>query len=121
MAVSQIFKISNDRTSKIFVGHTKNPTLTWRQYQTLLVRGKFSNADLQRDWNRGDEFTFSILDVCDERYATEMKTRWIEDLDRQGIELYNTSLKIPSRSKKIEEYQHRRLIAKAKLVKSDEC
>lgn len=62
MAKKGIYKITNTRTGKAYIGQSVNMGNRWNQHQNELNRGTHHNEGLQRDWNRGDKFNFRVLE-----------------------------------------------------------
>lgn len=57
-----IYKITNDRTGEVYVGQAKNLDSRWNRHLNELVNGKHHNSGMQKDHDRGDTFSFEILE-----------------------------------------------------------
>lgn len=87
-----IYAIINDKNFRIYVGESKKPMTRFEQHKRTLKAGKHVNKELQRDYDKGDSFTFMKLRDYEE--DEEETIRYYEllymDMCREnGIELYN--------------------------------
>lgn len=77
--LSGIYKITNSRNGKIYVGQSKNVWERRAQHFSALYRGKHENKSMQADWDatQGRGFCFSIIEYCDIEKLNEREEYWI--------------------------------------------
>ena len=72
-----VYKITNTKNNKIYIGSSKNILQRWRSHIVELESNKHKNIYLQNDWNEYGKciFMFDILEECDEntRYSIEQE------------------------------------------------
>lgn len=61
--ISCIYRITNVRTEKSYIGNTKNLRTRLAEHIYTLKNDKHYNSELQTDSNAGDEFRIEILVV----------------------------------------------------------
>ncbi len=95
--MAYIYAVRCNRTSKEYVGCTKNVAKRMREHRCLLRQGKHASASLQRDWNALGEKAFHIrvLQELPPDATVEMKRTyelwWMKLFERDGA-LYNENL-----------------------------
>ena len=60
-----IYKLTNDRTGEVYVGQTNNLYFREQQHMEDLESGTHHNRRMQSDYNRGDTFSFEVLEYVD--------------------------------------------------------
>lgn len=80
MSKKGIYKITNARTGKSYIGQSVNIENRWNQHQNKLNSGTHHNNGLQRDWNRGDKFHFQVLEY----------TPYLDEREKFYINHFNT-------------------------------
>ena len=81
---SGIYKITNNRTGEVYIGQSKNIEKRWAQHQKELKKGTHHNRNLQKHYNRGDTFSYSILEKSSTNKAT------LNSLEERYISNYNS-------------------------------
>jgi len=57
-----IYKLTNKRTGKVYVGQTNNLARREKEHMSDLASGTHHNQRMQQDYNRGDRFSFQVLE-----------------------------------------------------------
>lgn len=57
-----IYKLTNNRTGEVYVGQTNNLYYREKQHEEDLASGTHHNRRMQQDYNRGDRFSFEVLE-----------------------------------------------------------
>ncbi|WP_405283084.1 topoisomerase DNA-binding C4 zinc finger domain-containing protein [Methanobrevibacter sp.] len=60
--VKGIYKLTNDRTGEVYIGQAQNLDSRLNRHLRELAQGKHHNNGMQRDYNRGDTFSFEVLE-----------------------------------------------------------
>jgi group I intron endonuclease len=62
-----IYKITNKKTKKIYIGSSINVFRRWVEHKVKLNKNTHINNKLQNSWNKygDDNFTFSIIEECE--------------------------------------------------------
>lgn len=60
-----IYKLTNNRTGEVYVGQTNNLYYREKQHEEDLASGTHHNRRMQQDYNRGDRFSFEVLEYVD--------------------------------------------------------
>lgn len=60
-----IYKITNDRTGEVYIGQSNNMYRRYLQHMDDLANGTHHNRGMQSDFNKGDTFSFEILEFVD--------------------------------------------------------
>lgn len=60
-----IYKITNNRTGETYIGQTNNLDHRKKQHAQDLASGTHHNRGMQQDYNRGDGFSFEVLEHVD--------------------------------------------------------
>lgn len=75
--VCGVYKITNIRNNKIYIGSSNNIHQRWKNHIRELETNKHNNIYLQNDWNvyKKDNFKFEVIKECAEdiRYSVEQK------------------------------------------------
>lgn len=66
MVKSGIYKITNEKNGKFYIGSSKNIEQRFCEHKMMLGNNKHANIILQRSWNKHGQagFTFSIVEEC---------------------------------------------------------
>lgn len=65
MMAKGIYKITNNRTGEVYVGQTNNLDYRKKQHEQDLASGTHHNRGMQQDYNRGDRFSFEVLEYIE--------------------------------------------------------
>lgn len=84
--ISCIYKITNIRTEKSYIGNTKNLRVRLAEHIYTLKNGKHCNSELQTDFDAGDEFGIEVLIVLKRNDNRKKRNA----LEAYFIILYNT-------------------------------
>jgi len=60
-----IYKLKNNRTGKSYIGQTNNLARRKQEHMSDLAKGTHHNSKMQRDYDRGDTFSFQVLEYVD--------------------------------------------------------
>lgn len=74
---SGIYAITNITDGKKYIGRAVNTDKRWEYHQWMLENNRHFNPHLQRAWNRGDEFKFSIIEECKKELLNDKEIYWI--------------------------------------------
>lgn len=82
-ALCGIYKILNNVNGKMYIGQSINIKARWKDHINALNRGDSHCALLQRAWNKygQDNFSFEILELCNEDMLDEVEVKYIEMYD----------------------------------------
>jgi len=110
-----IYRITNESNGWMYIGQTAkhNPFIRWQEHIGHLNRGKHSNPQMQRDYNKTPEpirevvWTFELIDALDEhepgiikvdgvmkqlpQSLNGLETYWMRHHRAEGITLYNVT------------------------------
>lgn len=75
---SGIYAIINKRDCKKYIGQSVNIHKRWNEHRHALEQNKHFNIHLQRAWNNGDRFEFTVIEKCDIDKLNEREIYWIE-------------------------------------------
>jgi hypothetical protein len=80
--VSGIYKITNIKNGKIYIGSSNDMGRRCIGHATMLNGNKHDNIHLQRAWNRDGEssFEFSIIELCFPFSLISREQYWIDEL-----------------------------------------
>lgn len=108
--VCGIYKIQNITNNKIYIGSSKNIKQRWQKHKALLRHKHHPNSHLLSAWKKyGEEnFSFSIIEECDEKnlitreqyYIDTLKPEYNETLIAGKVEMTNERRKKLSKSLK---------------------
>ena len=88
-----IYAIINNNNFRIYVGESKKPMIRFAQHESTLKAGTHANKELQRDYNKGNSFTFLKLRDYEEDETESMRyyeLLYMNMCRENGIELYNS-------------------------------
>lgn len=90
-----IYCIKNQKTNWNYIGSSVSIFNRWKQHSKELNEGKHHCHRLQCAWDSdgATNFTFSILEICDEEILLQKEQEWIDKLYNDGC-IYNTKVKI---------------------------
>lgn len=57
-----IYKMTNNRTGKVYVGQSNNLTRRKQEHMSKLSKGTHHNKQMQQDFNRGNRFSFQVVE-----------------------------------------------------------
>ena len=86
--ISGIYKIKNLRTGTVYIGQSKNIEKRFEQHKEKFKNGTHINKEMQKDYNRGDRFSYRILE---ESIASDRDT--LDILEEKYIKKYDTKRK----------------------------
>lgn len=74
-----IYVITNSETNKIYIGKSCDIYRRWKAHNLALYKNKHDNIDLQEDWNKygEDSFSFAVMEECAKDVLTERENFWI--------------------------------------------
>ena len=80
---SGIYKITNVRSGKIYVGQSQNVWQRRKQHWTALRDGRHENKLMQAEWNKcdGRSFRFDVIEFCALEKLNEREKYWIDKLN----------------------------------------
>jgi group I intron endonuclease len=83
--VSGIYKITNKKNGKIYVGSSLNIYKRWWYHAERLNNNTHTNPHLQASWNKygGNNFCFSIIEIVNADNLLEREQYWIDVLQPQ--------------------------------------
>ena len=70
-----IYKITNNRTSEVYIGQTGNLDSRRNTHFRELAQGKHINKGMQKDHNCGDTFTFEIIELLPNATLADLKNK----------------------------------------------
>ena len=74
---SGIYSITNLTDGKRYIGRAVDTSKRWAYHQWLLNSQRHFNPHLQRAWNRGDQFDFSVIEKCRKEDLNDREIYWI--------------------------------------------
>ena len=89
--MSGIYKIQNSNTGKIYVGASRNIHKRWIFHRWQLKKGIHPIKSLQKDWDKGHNFDFEIIEECDADLLDEREIFWIKELKANSTG-YNSTI-----------------------------
>lgn len=79
---SGIYKITNLKNGKIYIGQSQNVYVRCRQHIDALYRGRHPNKDMQKDWKADyRSFRADVIELCPWTKLNEREEYWIKKLD----------------------------------------
>ena len=80
---SGIYKITNLRGGKVYVGQSQNVWQRRKQHWTALKGGHHDNREMQADWDKccGRSFRFDVIEFCPLEKLNEREKYWIDKLN----------------------------------------
>lgn len=95
MTISGIYKITNIKNNKIYIGSSKNINRRWNEHKRCLKNNDHHSGHLQNAWNKyGEEnFKFEILEiVSNEDELKNIEQKWLDETQCYKKEIgYNIS------------------------------
>ena len=88
-----IYAIFNNQNSRFYVGQTKHPKVRVWQHISGLKNRVHKNVELQKDFDKGHNFTFLLLKTCTEDDIETMRyyeLYYMKFFREEGLELYNS-------------------------------
>lgn len=89
-----IYKITNTKNGKVYIGQSVDIDKRFKQHKKLLRENNHINYLLQDDWNvyGEDSFTFEVVEKCRSPYLNEIEQHLIKECDSTNSEKgYNLS------------------------------
>ncbi len=102
--ITGIYQILNLRSNRSYIGSSKDINRRFNQYKRQFKNEKCHNKHLQRAFLKygKSNFSFNILEVCDQDILFEREQYWIEQFNFKN--LYNQSpTAIPNKGQKMSE------------------
>jgi group I intron endonuclease len=87
-----VYQIKNNSNGKIFVGSSKDLVAIWNRHKLQLNFGSHQNIELQNDWKKfgEDSFSYEILSEIKEEDGKEIdynkELKFLEDLYLEELE-----------------------------------
>ena len=80
---SGIYKITNLKNGKVYIGQSENIFVRRGQHFAALRSGHHSNNDMQKDYNaqKGKGFRWDVIEYCDIADLNAREKYWIEHYD----------------------------------------
>lgn len=72
-----IYLIENTENHKKYIGQSRDIEKRWRRHSGDLKNGYHDNRYLQRAYNLGQHFEYSVLEECDPEQLDELERKWI--------------------------------------------
>ena len=82
--VKGVYKITNDRTGEVYIGQAVNLDSRKNRHLRELAQGKHHNTGMQKDHDRGDTFSFEILEELPDATKADLLNK-----ESQYIKKYN--------------------------------
>ena len=88
---SGIYKITNKRNGRIYIGQSNNVFKRRRQHFAELRAGHHSNYEMQADWNNSHiaDWTWEVVEYCPEERLNEREIYWINQCGSMSPRGYN--------------------------------
>lgn len=87
-----IYKITNTKNNKVYIGQSINIAQRWSQHRQHLNHNTHNNDHLQRAWNRygSDVFVFEVLELCSKEKLNEKEIYYINKYNSTNFSIgYN--------------------------------
>lgn len=82
LPLSGIYKITNLKNGKIYVGQSQNVYVRCRQHIHALSVGHHPNKDMQKDWKTDyRNFRADVIELCPLTKLNEREEYWIKKLN----------------------------------------
>lgn len=77
-----IYKITNIKTKKIYIGSSENIQKRWLNHKQMLFANKHHSIHLQRSYNKHGEksFSYEIIELCDKSLLLERENFYLNEL-----------------------------------------
>lgn len=94
-----VYKITNKKNSKFYIGSSKNIYYRWEQHISKLNSGIHDNTHLQNSWNKYGEsnFIFEIIEECSPEIQFEREQYYLNTLKPFDDVGYNIVRRISSK------------------------
>lgn len=77
-----IYKITNLRNGKVYIGQSQNIFDRWKQHRTALNSGHHPNRELQSEWTKFNRsFRWDVVEYCSLEELNDREKYWIEYYD----------------------------------------
>lgn len=78
-----IYKITNIKNNKVYIGQSVNIKTRWKQHIAELNSNKHGNEHLQYSWNKYGEnsFVFETICECEKESLDDLEIKYIEEYD----------------------------------------
>lgn len=94
--VSGIYKITNTKNGKIYIGQARNTLLRWANHVEDLYLERHANGSMLEDFQKYgiSAFTVEIIENCeaDKNLLLSRERYWIAQYYQQGYVLYNKNI-----------------------------
>lgn len=82
LPTSGIYKITNLKKNKIYVGQSQNVYFRCKQHINALYKGHHPNKDMQKDWKTDwRNFRADVIELCPMAKLNEREEYWIKKLN----------------------------------------
>jgi len=82
IAPSGIYKITNQKTGRVYVGQSKNVYFRRAEHFVALRRGYHENKLMQKEWNEDNHgFRWDVIEFCPIEKLNEREKYWIDTLN----------------------------------------
>ncbi len=99
---SGIYKITNLKNGRIYVGQSENIYIRRKQHFLALEKGRHKNILMQKDWKTDYKyFKWEVIEFCPLEILNERESYWIEKLQSQAPKGYNQGWIPYTRKKKV--------------------
>lgn len=88
-----IYKITNIRNERVYIGKSNNINHRWFSHVADLKKGKHSNKDMLRDFQKMGvgAFVVEVIEECAEDVLPQREWYHMTDYHDKGYKLYNVS------------------------------
>lgn len=74
-----IYKITNNKNEKVYIGQSQNMYERWKQHRTALKNGNHPNKEMQKDWSKSSRgFRWDVVEYCSLEKLNEREKYWID-------------------------------------------
>lgn len=74
-----IYKITNNKNGKVYIGQSQNMYERWKQHRTALKNGNHPNKEMQKDWSKSSRgFRWDVIEYCSLEKLNEREKYWID-------------------------------------------
>lgn len=109
---SGIYKITNLKNGKVYIGQSQNIYYRRKQHFTALRAHRHENTQMQKDWNNDSHgFRWDVVEYCSIDKLNEREEYWIKQYDsvnkgyNQGWVPYKRKQKKISNKRKVKGYR----------------
>ena len=77
-----IYKITNNKTKKIYIGSSINILRRWVEHKSELNKNTHKNNKIQKSWNKygNNNFTFTIIEECEKELLISREQFYLDEL-----------------------------------------